>query len=77
MGQDGAGTRENEDDLLHPAPDPLLLLVKAAAIWGRMTGVELIANGEEEDDDDSSGWEEDCPSHRADIPQEISVEIIR
>jgi len=39
----------------HPAPDPLLLIMKAAVIWCYMTGLQLIANGEnieEEDDDD-------------------------
>ena len=30
----------------HPAPDPLLLLFKAANVWGRMIGVHLLANGE-------------------------------
>ena len=34
----------------HPAPDPLLLLAKAAVVWGKMTGFEIIANGEEDDD---------------------------
>ena len=30
----------------HPAPDPLLLLFKAANVWGRMIGVHFLANGE-------------------------------
>ena len=30
----------------HPAPDPLLLAFKAANIFGRMTGLKLLANGE-------------------------------
>ena len=29
----------------HPAPDPLLLLFKAANVWGRMIGVHFLANG--------------------------------
>jgi len=30
----------------HPAPDPLLLAHKAANVWGRMTGLKFLANGE-------------------------------
>lgn len=30
----------------HPAPDPLLLLFKAANVWGRMIGLNFLANSE-------------------------------
>ncbi|KAG7340818.1 hypothetical protein IV203_024361 [Nitzschia inconspicua] len=37
------------DEDKHPAPDPLLLAFKAAAIWGMVTGMRLVANGEAQD----------------------------
>ncbi|KAG7340848.1 hypothetical protein IV203_024391 [Nitzschia inconspicua] len=37
------------DEDKHPAPDPLLLAYKAAAIWGMVTGMRLVANGEARD----------------------------
>ncbi len=47
------GTREG-----HPAPDPLLLSMKAAVVWCYMTGFELIANGEKSDDDEEDDDDE-------------------
>ncbi|KAG7337123.1 hypothetical protein IV203_006386 [Nitzschia inconspicua] len=45
------------DEGKHPAPDPLLLAYKAAAIWGMTTGRRLLSNGEFQDpsDDISEG----------------------
>jgi len=37
---------------LHPAPDPELLLSKAATIWGKMTNFAMIANGSVTDDEE-------------------------
>ncbi|KAG7373593.1 hypothetical protein IV203_034317 [Nitzschia inconspicua] len=37
------------DEDKHPAPDPLLLAYKAAAIWGMVTEMRLVANGEAHD----------------------------
>ncbi|KAL3912966.1 MAG: hypothetical protein SGILL_006679 [Bacillariaceae sp.] len=37
---------DHTDNEGHPAPDPLLLLFKAANVWGRMIGVHFLANGE-------------------------------
>ncbi|KAG7363915.1 hypothetical protein IV203_037117 [Nitzschia inconspicua] len=41
------------DEGKHPAPDPLLLAYKAAAIWGMTTGRRLLANGEFQDPSDN------------------------
>ncbi|KAG7338143.1 hypothetical protein IV203_034368 [Nitzschia inconspicua] len=37
------------DEDKHPAPDPLLLVYKAAAIWGMVTKKRLVSNGEAQD----------------------------
>jgi len=34
----------------HPAPDPLLLGMKAAVVWSHMTNFTMIANGERKGD---------------------------
>jgi hypothetical protein len=39
---------------LHPAPDPLLLAVKAAVVWSVRNGQRLLPGGEQDDDDNSS-----------------------
>lgn len=39
---------------LHPAPDPLLLAVKAALVWSVRNEQRLLAGGEQKDDDGSS-----------------------
>lgn len=65
----------------HPAPDPVLLLSKAANVWGTMTGFTILANGQLADDEDCESMdeaaEEDfCMSFRNSalpIPKEISV----
>ena len=74
------GTVDKDDpptsiDFPHPAPDPLLLFAKAAVVWGRMTGVKLLANG-----DDSSQESKDlvysCGDHGdAPIPKEITLSL--
>ncbi|KAG7339176.1 hypothetical protein IV203_020329, partial [Nitzschia inconspicua] len=40
---------DGADEGKHPAPDPLLLAYKAAAIWGMATDQRLLANGEPQD----------------------------
>ena len=40
-----------EDEAKHPAPDPLLLALRAANIWGKLTDFALLANGSSEDAD--------------------------
>jgi hypothetical protein len=39
----------SKDGNMHPAPDPLLLVFKAANIWGKMTNQRLLANGQPPD----------------------------
>lgn len=36
---------------LYPTPDPLLLLAKAALVWGKLTGVDVLPNGADSDED--------------------------
>lgn len=43
-------THTQGQEKFFPAPDPLLLLSKAAAVWGWMTDARLIADGEDDDD---------------------------
>jgi hypothetical protein len=38
---------------MHPAPDPLLLTVKAAVVWSTRYKQQLLAGGEVKDDTDS------------------------
>lgn len=38
----------------HPAPDPELLLARAATVWGNMNDLQLLAAGEDDDEDDES-----------------------
>ena len=70
------GTSINKEDYdnhtrgqekLFPAPDPLLLLAKAAAVWGCMTDARLIANGEDDDDSLSTFDDEVLTSVCADV----------
>jgi hypothetical protein len=42
------------DMTMHPAPDPLLLAVKAAVIWSTRNGQQLLAGGEVKDDTDDA-----------------------
>jgi len=44
----------------HPAPDPLLLSMKAAVVWSYMANFRMMANGKKEDDycDDSEAIDE-------------------
>ena len=69
---------------VHPAPDPLLLLAKAANVWGKMVGVTILANGKLEDEEDSASLDslnevaeadflERFRSSSPQIPNEISV----
>ncbi|KAG7372731.1 hypothetical protein IV203_018874 [Nitzschia inconspicua] len=44
----------HEDVDMHPAPDPLLLVLKAANIFGIMAGMTMLANGPSDDDSDIS-----------------------
>ncbi|KAG7345809.1 hypothetical protein IV203_033340 [Nitzschia inconspicua] len=39
---------------MHPAPDPLLLVLKAANIFGIMADMKMLANGSSDDDSDIS-----------------------
>jgi hypothetical protein len=41
------------DNEMHPAPDPLLLTVKAAVVWSTRYKQQLLAGGEVKDDTDS------------------------
>ncbi|KAG7339030.1 hypothetical protein IV203_022678 [Nitzschia inconspicua] len=43
-----------EDVDMHPAPDPLLLVLKAANTFGIMAGMTMLANGPSDDDSDIS-----------------------
>ncbi|CAB9515402.1 expressed unknown protein [Seminavis robusta] len=68
---------------LHPAPDPELLLSKAATIWGKMTNFATIANGSMADDEEEEDsldevaeevfYEKYRNSSAPPIPMEISV----
>lgn len=71
-----------QDRDVHPAPDPLLLLAKAATVWGKMVGVTLLAGGKpEEDEEDSDSLDEVAEedflerfrSSSSEIPKVISV----
>jgi hypothetical protein len=42
-----------QGEAIHPAPDPLLLAVKAAVVWSTRHQQRLLAGGEVEDDADS------------------------
>ncbi|KAG7372693.1 hypothetical protein IV203_018836 [Nitzschia inconspicua] len=44
----------HEDVDMHPAPDPLLLVLKAANIFGIMAKMKMLANGSSDDDSDIS-----------------------
>ena len=58
---------------MHPAPDPLLLFAKAAVVWGRMTGVKLLANGEMDDDSSQESYDNyEFVDTTTEIPKEIS-----
>ena len=63
----------------HPAPDPELLLAKAATVWGVLNGVSILANGQLDQDCnslDEAAEEYFCASFRSSMPQipkEISV----
>lgn len=48
----GPVEREEGEDI-HPAPDPLLLAVKAAVVWSTRHRQQLLPSGEVEDDVDS------------------------
>ena len=50
-----AGNNVDENTNFHPAPDPLLLVVKAATVWGQMTNHPLLANGSEPDSNMTEG----------------------
>ncbi|KAG7369588.1 hypothetical protein IV203_027334 [Nitzschia inconspicua] len=43
-----------EDADMHPAPDPLLLVLKAANIFGIMAGMKMLANASSDSDSDVS-----------------------
>ena len=67
---------------VHPAPDPLLLLAKAATVWGKMVGVTLLVGGKpEEDEEDSDSLDEVAEedflerfrSSSSEIPKVISL----
>jgi hypothetical protein len=47
--------------LTHPAPNPLLLLIKSAINWSMCNGQQLLVTGEcpDEDNEDDSCWEEE------------------
>jgi hypothetical protein len=44
-----------DDTNMHPAPDPLLLVLRAANIFGLMAGMKMLASGETDDSDVSIG----------------------
>ncbi|KAG7369487.1 hypothetical protein IV203_027233 [Nitzschia inconspicua] len=44
----------HDDVDMHPAPDPLLLVLKAANIFGIMAKMKMLANGSSDDDSDIS-----------------------
>ncbi|KAG7369593.1 hypothetical protein IV203_027339 [Nitzschia inconspicua] len=46
------GDHDNAD--MHPAPDPLLLVLKAANIFGIMAGMKMLANASSDSDSDIS-----------------------
>lgn len=60
---------------LHVAPDPLLLLAKAAVVWGKLTSGTILATGLLADDDDTDSLDELAfyESITPSIPKEISV----
>jgi len=43
--------KSHRDETGHPAPDPLLLGMKAAVVWSHLSNFRLIANGIKEHDD--------------------------
>jgi len=43
--------KSHTDPTGHPAPDPLLLGMKAAVVWSHMSNFQLIANGEDEQEE--------------------------
>jgi hypothetical protein len=45
---------QTTEEVGHPAPDPLLLTIKAAINWSRRHGQTLLAGGELPDDDEAS-----------------------
>ncbi|KAG7369542.1 reverse transcriptase RNA-dependent DNA polymerase [Nitzschia inconspicua] len=45
---------DQKDADMHPAPDPLLLVLKAANIFGIMAGMEMLANASSDSDSDVS-----------------------
>ncbi len=47
----------------HLPPDPLLLAVRAAVVWSKRNGEQLLPNGEEPEDEDSE-YEDDDTSIR-------------
>ncbi|KAG7372696.1 ribosome recycling factor [Nitzschia inconspicua] len=44
----------HEDVDMHPAPDPLLLVLKSANVFGIMAGMKMLDNGSSDDDSDIS-----------------------
>jgi hypothetical protein len=43
----------------HPPPDPLPLSVRAAVVWSKRNGEQLLPSGEEPEDDDSDYGDDD------------------
>jgi hypothetical protein len=52
--QTGGRTPSGGCNIVHPAPDPLLLVVKAAINWSKAHEQQLLAGGEYDSDDDIS-----------------------
>jgi hypothetical protein len=64
-----------KDTEMHPAPDPLLLVLRAANIFGIMAGMKMLASGASDDSDicsDDIMWEERCLEVREQVLRDRS-----